>query len=62
MTKTQLADLGERAGWTVAQVLLGLLATELGGIQAWWAAPIAMGISAAKTYVQHRLPAKATEG
>jgi hypothetical protein len=57
MTKTQLADLAERAGWTVAQALVGLGITEAASIKTWWAAPIAMALSAAKTFVQHKLAA-----
>lgn len=55
MTKTQVADIAERAGWTVAQALVGLGITEAADIKAWWAAPIAMALSSAKTYVQHKL-------
>lgn len=55
MTKNQIADIAERAGWTVAQALVGLGITEAADIKAWWAAPIAMALSTAKTYVQHKL-------
>lgn len=55
MTKNQVTDLAERAGWTLAQAAVGFGIAEAAGIKAWWAAPIAMALSAAKTYVQHQL-------
>jgi hypothetical protein len=58
MTKRQIEDLIERAGWTAAQAALAVLITEAGGIHTWWALPIATALSAAKTWVQHKLPAK----
>ncbi len=61
MTKHQIADIAERAGWTAAQAALALLATEASGIQTWWALPLATALSAAKTWVVHKLPAKAAE-
>lgn len=65
MTKTQIMDIAERAGWTVAQALVGLGITEAAGLKEWWAAPIAMALSTAKTYVQHKLDGRGqtdTEG
>ena len=61
MTKTQLIDLAERAGWTAAQAALGLLITQASGIQTWWALPLATALSAGKTWVQHQLSRKVTE-
>jgi len=58
MTKRQVEDLAERAGWTLAQAAIGFGITEAGGIQTWWALPIATALSAAKTFVQHKLEAK----
>lgn len=55
MTKKQYENIAERAGWTAAQAALALLAVEAGGIPAWWALPLATALSAAKTWVQHRL-------
>lgn len=55
MTKTQVVDLGERAGWTLLQAGIGFGLTEAAGVTAWWALPIATALSAAKTYVQHKL-------
>lgn len=54
MTKTQIIDLGERAGWTAAQAALALLVTEASGLQAWWALPLATVLSAAKTWAVNR--------
>ena len=58
MTKAQLIDLGERAGWTAAQAAVALLITEAGGLKTWWALPLATGLSAAKTWIQGRLTPK----
>lgn len=58
MTKHQIADLAERAGWTLAQAAVAFGITEAGGIQTWWALPLATALSAAKTYIQHKLAAK----
>lgn len=55
MTKTQILDLAQRAGWTAAQAALALLVTESSGLQAWWALPLATGLSAAKSWVVHKL-------
>lgn len=62
MTKTQIEDLAERAGWTLAQAAIGFGLTEAAGIQTWWALPIATALSALKTYVQHKLDKEATGG
>jgi hypothetical protein len=59
--KRHLADIAERAGWTAAQAGLALLVTEASGLRTWWALPLATALSAAKTWVVHRLPAKAAE-
>lgn len=45
----------ERALWTGAQVGIGLAVTYLGGIPKWWAAPIALLLSAIKTNVVERM-------
>lgn len=55
MTKKQIENLAERAGWTAAQAAMALLATEATGIPAWWALPLATALSAAKTWVMDRL-------
>lgn len=47
----------ERAGWTGAQALIGLAVTYLGDVPAWWAAPIALLLSAVKTNVVDRVTA-----
>ena len=48
------ADMAERAGWTGLQAALSLLVVELADVQVWWAAPLALGLSAAKTWVLSR--------
>lgn len=58
MTKTQLADLAERAGWTLAQAAIAFGITEATGLKTWWALPLATALSAAKTYIQGKLPPK----
>jgi hypothetical protein len=55
MTKQLLFDLGERAAWTGAQAALGVVATELAAVPAWWAVPIALALSSAKSWVAGRL-------
>jgi Mg/Co/Ni transporter MgtE len=45
----------ERALWTGAQVGLGLAVTYLASIPTWWAAPIALLLSAIKTNVVDRM-------
>lgn len=55
MTKTQVEDLAERAGWTLAQAAVAFGITEAASIKEWWALPIATALSAAKTWiVNHR--------
>jgi hypothetical protein len=61
MTKTQVLDLAERAGWTLAQAAVAFGITEASGLTAWWALPMATALSAAKTLVQSKL-AKAPKG
>jgi len=47
----------ERAAWTGLQALIALAVVYLGGISAWWAAPIALGLSAIKTNIVDRMAA-----
>lgn len=47
-------NLVERAGWTGVQAGLALLVVELGDVQLWWAVPLALTLSAAKTWVMGR--------
>ena len=47
-------DMAARAGWTGLQASLSLLIVELADIQLWWAAPLALTLSAAKTWVLSR--------
>jgi hypothetical protein len=49
------ANVVERAAWTGAQALLAVLVVELGSVSLWWAAPLALTLSAAKTWVTERL-------
>lgn len=49
------ADLAARAGWTGLQAGLAVAIVELGDVQLWWAAPLALVLSAAKTWVVGRL-------
>lgn len=58
MTKTQIEDLAERAGWTLAQAAVAFGITEATGLKTWWALPLATALSAAKTWIQHKLAPK----
>jgi hypothetical protein len=49
------ADLAARAGWTALQAVVGVLVTQLAGLDVWWSAPIAMVLSAAKSWLAGRL-------
>jgi hypothetical protein len=53
-------DLLTRAGWTLAQSGLAILATSLADVPAWWALPVATALSAVKTWVVNHN--KATPG
>lgn len=46
-----------RALWTGAQVVIALALTLLPGVSAWWAAPIAVVLSAVKTNVVDKMTA-----
>jgi hypothetical protein len=52
------SNVAERALWTGAQALIALAVTYLGDVPAWWAAPIALALSAVKTNVVDRRAAK----
>ncbi|MFD7429064.1 hypothetical protein ACFV6Z_18755 [Streptomyces sp. NPDC059818] len=60
MGKQLLLDLAERAGWTGAQAALGLAVTELADIPVWWAAPVALALASAKSWIAGRLGRKGT--
>lgn len=60
MTKTYVLDLGERAAWTGAQAALSLAVVELTDLPVWWAAPLALALSAAKGWIAGRLGRKGT--
>lgn len=47
-------DIAERAGWTGAEVALAVAVTELAEVSTWWAAPLALSLAAAKTWVVNR--------
>lgn len=57
MTKAHVIDIAERAGWTLAQAAVAFGVTEAGGLQTWWALPLATALSAAKTFIQGKLSA-----
>lgn len=48
-------DMAARAFWTGVQATLALLAVELADVSVWWAAPVALVLSSAKTWVVQRL-------
>lgn len=50
-------DLAERAGWTAAEAVVGVALTEAASLPVWWAAPIATGLSAVKTWIAGRVSA-----
>ncbi|WP_329615002.1 hypothetical protein OG244_19375 [Streptomyces brevispora] len=60
MNKQLLFDAAERAGWTGAQAALGVGITELADIPVWWAAPVALALASAKSWVAGRLGRKGT--
>jgi hypothetical protein len=60
MQKQLLLDLIERTGWTGAQAALGLAVTEVADIPVWWAAPVALALASAKSWVAGRLGRKGT--
>ncbi|MFF1644503.1 hypothetical protein [Streptomyces sp. NPDC058240] len=53
-------DIAECAGWTGVQAALGILMTELADISLWWAAPAALVLGSAKSWVAGRLGRKGT--
>ncbi|MFE3475671.1 hypothetical protein ACFXOI_29315, partial [Streptomyces bacillaris] len=53
-------DLAERAAWTGAQATLGLIIVELADVPVWWAAPVALVLASAKSWVAGRLGRKGT--
>lgn len=62
MTKNQWLDLLERAGWTLAQAAVAFGITEASGLKTWWALPLATALSAAKTWIMHKLSGKVKNG
>jgi hypothetical protein len=58
MTKAELENLAERAGWTLAQAAVAFGITEAAGLKTWWALPLATALSAAKTFTQGKLDAR----
>ena len=47
-------NLVERAGWTGLQAVVALGVVELGQVSYWWAAPLALFLSAFKTAIVDR--------
>lgn len=52
-------DVVERAGWTGAEAALAVAITELADVSLWWAAPLALVLAAAKSWVVARNKARA---
>lgn len=52
-------DIAERAAWTGAQGAVALLIVELGDVSVWWAAPLALALSAGKTWLMTKTQARA---
>ncbi|MGW1662949.1 hypothetical protein [Streptomyces microflavus] len=55
MRSRLLLDLAERSAWTGAQAALGVAVTDLADIPVWWAAPVALALASAKSWVAGRL-------
>lgn len=53
------ADMAARAGWTGLQAALAVAIVELADVKLWWAAPLALTLSAAKTWVMGQVKARA---
>jgi hypothetical protein len=51
-------DLLERSGFTGLEAALGVAITQLGGVSVWWAAPLALLLTAGKVWAQQRIKAK----
>jgi hypothetical protein len=51
-------DLLERSGFTGLEAGLAVAITQLGDVSVWWAAPLALVLTAAKVWVQQRIKAK----
>lgn len=50
-------NLAERAAWTGLQAVVSMAVVELADVRLWWAAPLALALSAAKTLIADRLKA-----
>lgn len=51
-------DLVERSGFTGLEAGLAVAITQLGEVSVWWAAPLALALTAAKVWIQQRMKAK----
>ncbi|WP_405674913.1 hypothetical protein OG292_03325 [Streptomyces sp. NBC_01511] len=60
MSNKLALDILERSGWTGAEAALGVLITDLADISLWWAAPAALALASAKSWVAGRLGRKGT--
>ncbi|MEU3836515.1 hypothetical protein ACH4N4_05385 [Streptomyces microflavus] len=60
MRSRLLLDLAERSGWTGVEAALGVAVTDLADIPVWWAAPVALALASAKSWVAGRLGRKGT--
>jgi hypothetical protein len=47
-------DVAERAGWTGAEAALAVAIVDLADVSLWWAAPLALALAAAKSWVVAR--------
>ncbi|MFD5107137.1 hypothetical protein [Streptomyces cinereoruber] len=48
-------DLVERSGFTGLEAALAVAITQLGEVSVWWAAPLALTLTAGKVWIQQRL-------
>lgn len=51
-------DLIERSGFTGLEAGLAIAITQLGEVSVWWAAPLALVLTAAKVWVHGRIRSK----
>lgn len=51
-------DLLERSGFTGLEAGLAIAITQLGDVSVWWAAPLALVLTAAKVWVHGRIRPK----
>jgi hypothetical protein len=59
MDISKYSDLVARAGWTGAEGALSVLIVGLADVKIWWAVPLMVALSAAKTFVVNKRKAAA---